>query len=239
MPFFVYAAIALGGAAIGSAASELYDRLHFGSDGFNGKGFDREGYDREGFNREGFNREGFDRRGFDRRGYDVEGYNRQGFDKNGFDREGYDRAGYARDGFNIDGYDRAGNDRSYYEQSVQRIEGYVREAKEQRRNGRNGSKDAYVYALIQVRKGLERGMKCIYAHNMGRKGEREKLAFLIDECAGYLDSEMLEKLYSAKEHCNSSAHDEEGNAVPKSDGQVTFCIKTLEELCSIVRIYSE
>ena len=78
---------------------------------------------------------------------------------------------------------------------------------------------------------MEKGVKCIILHLKGvyYLPQISTLDENITVCKrnGLLDSEFVEKLYDAKNHCNDLQHD---NGVKKDIGQVWFSYKVLEEL---------
>ena len=227
----------LGGTAIGIGVNEADKHFHYYADGYNRLGYDREGYDRDGYNSSGYDKEGFDRNGFDEFGYDRYGYNSKGFDcrgydKNGrdskgYDRSGYDVEGYTRKGFDKQGYDRNGFDKSghthgYYNKVVLEIKNRNIEAHKQMKIGK------YEYALHDIRIGIEKGVKAVLAHAVGKGYEDNKLFDNINICKDHrvFELEFIEKLHSARIHCNDTSHED----CDKEYGQVYFCYKVLEEL---------
>jgi len=244
---------ALGSVAVGIGLEEFIKKYHFDTEGYNSLGFDRYGYDREGYdangyNKQGFNRAGYDKEGFgydgynargfdkygyDREGYDADGYNRQrldrdgmnifGYDVHGFDRDGFDRKGYDKQGYNVNGFDRAERDREAYRRIVSEIKSLdLDKAYEQMKDGN------YRYALSDIRVGIETGIKTILGHLRGSEYEENSLAYNIDVCerGEVFDEDFIDKLRSAKCHCNDPLHIN----VDKEHRQVHFCYKVLEEL---------
>ena len=202
-----------------------YDKDGYDSKGYNRDGRDKDGYDKEGYDKSGFNRDGIDKDGFNRLGWDSEGYNRSGRDKDGYDRDGKDSSGYYRSGFNSEGYDRGGKSFDYYSEKCEEIKKLLEKAY-------NRIKESeFKYALSDIREGLEKGVKCIILHLKGvyYLPQISTLDENITVCKrnGLLDSEFVEKLYDAKNHCNDLQHD---NGVKKDIGQVWFSYKVLEEL---------
>lgn len=232
----------LGLAAAGLGLNELDKRLRYKADGFNRMGFDREGYDRDGYDKDGFDHQGFDRNGFDRNGYDAEGYDRSGFDirrydrngrdrygfdRNGLDAEGYDRNGYDSEGYSRNGEDRGGHDKSYYANRVTQMEENQRTAYEQLKAHN------FRYALSDIRVGIEHGIKDVLSHKVGKGYENNKLDFNIGVCEKkkVMEQEFIEKLYSAKSHCNLLLHENS----ERTFEQVFFCYKVLCETTDAVK----
>lgn len=199
-----------------------YDREGFDKDGFNKKGFDRDGYDRSGFNQDGFDKEGYNREGLDRRGFDRSGFNARGFDKSGFNADGYDWKGFDSQGYNADGIDRSGNTKKYYAIKIHEMEENSRTAKEQMNLYR------FPYALRDIRVGLERGVKAILAHKLGKGYEDNSLNDNLTVCSRnkIFDQDFTEKIHSAKTHCNDTSHED----CEKTHEQVYFCRAVLNEL---------
>ncbi len=200
-----------------------YDQHGFDRNGYDKDGYDFQGYDKEGYDSYGFDCEGFDRDGFDKTHRDREGYNKSGYDKEGYDRTGKDRCGYYRSGYNSNGFDRGYMSPEDYTAEVIEIEKSLQEAHVQMKIGKFG------YALRDIRIGLEKSVKCIILHWLGEAYIREKLDANITVCKrmNLLSDDFIDKLYSAKNHCNDMQHD---NSVEKNYDQVHFAYKVLEEL---------
>lgn len=226
----------------GLGLNEIDKRFHYMADGYNRMGFDRDGYDRDGYDKDGFNRQGFDRDGFDRKGYDAEGYDRNGFDinrydrngrdkygydRNGIDTEGYDRDGYDSKGYDKNGQDRAGHDKQYYANRVTLMEKNIGTARVQLRV------DNFRYALSDIRVGIEQGVKDILSHKVGKGYESNRLDYNIGICEKkkIMEQEFIEKLYSAKNHCNLPLHED----IEKNRNQVYFCWQVLREITEDVK----
>ena len=223
--------------ATGLGVNELFKRFHYNADGYNRRGFDRDGYDREGYDKDGYNRGGFNKDGFDKDGYDIEGYDidgydirqfdrngrdRNGFDQNGIDAEGYDRKGFDFEGYSRQGQDRGGHDKQYYAQHVELMQENERTAYWQLLS------DNYRYALSDIRVGIEQGIEDILLHETGKAYEESSLNEKIKTCEEkrIIKSDFIEKLYSAKRHCNDLLHP---NSERKTFKQVYFCYKVLCE----------
>ena len=67
--------------------ADLYDKMTYGADGFDGQGNDRVGFNRRGWH---LNGTVFDDAGYDWCGYDGDGYHRRGFNRAGKHRNGTD-----------------------------------------------------------------------------------------------------------------------------------------------------
>ena len=213
------------------------DRHIYNDEGYNALGFDRNGYDcngydKEGFNAHGFNRYGYDRSGYDAEGYDAEGYNasgynilgfnRYGYDRTGRDADGYDRSGYDLHGYNRSGVDRSGNSAAYYEQRISDM------IDNQHSSYRQLQDNNFRYALSDIRVGIEHGIKDILAHRLGKGYENKKLDYNIGICERnkLMEQDFIEKIYSAKSHCNLLLHEN----CARTFEQVYFCYKVLCEV---------
>ncbi len=252
----------LGAAAATLGIYKAEQKYHFDSEGYNSLGFDRDGYDREGYNAMGFDKQGYNRSGYDKNGYGYDGYNARGFDKYGYDREGYDskgfdrnkldrdgmnifgydvhgfdrdgldRKGYDKHGYNINGVDRCDRDRESYRKVVSEIKTLNLDKAHEQMKAEN-----YRYALSDIRVGLETGIRTILAHLRGRGYEDSSLAHNIDVCEKIkvFEYDFIDKLRSAKCHCNDPLHDN----VEKEHGQVHFCYKVLEELIEQIEVITD
>lgn len=204
-----------------------YNRLGFNREGFDANGYDKNGFDRDGYNVNGFDKDGFDRNGFNKSGYDHRGYDREGRDAQGFDIDGYDIDGFTRLGFDRheykkDGTDRSGNNREYYEKVVASITDDGQRAYTQMRGNQ------FYYALRDIRVGIEKAVNATLAHKLGKGYDKNRLDYNLGICSRYgiFDQDFIDKLYSAKSHCNDTAH----NDTEKTYNQVYFCYKVLEEI---------
>lgn len=235
----------LGIVVAGLGLNELDKRVRYKADGYNRIGFDHDGFDRNGFDKEGFDRHGYNRAGFDRDGYNTEGYNargynrygynrdgrnERGFDRDGYDLEGYNWSGYDRLGYKRDGIDRSGNTKAYYVQKVSEMEGNSRAAHIQMKAGQ------FPYALRDIRVGVEKGIKAILAHKVGKGYDDNRLDYNIGVCSrnNVFQQEFIEKLYSAKMHCNDTAHDD----YEKTYNQVHFSYKVLEKVIETLKQFT-
>lgn len=200
-----------------------YDKRHrYKADGYNRLGYDRNGFDRAGFDKKGYNKAGYNIHGFNKDGYDSEGYREDGFSHEGYNRDGFNRSGYNRQGYKENGKDRSGNEKAYYEKKVAEMQENIRNAYLQMSNSQ------YAYALRDIRVGIEKGIKAILAHEIGKGYENNRLDSNIRVCSQkkVLNQDFINKLYSAKLHCNDALHDD----CKKEYNQVYFCYKVLEEL---------
>ena len=216
----------------------IYNHDGYNNLGFNRSGFDREGYDHDGYNLEGYNRAGYNKSGFDREGYNNEGYNARGYDRNGYNRYGYnekgfdingfDHSGYDELGYNRNGYDRSGNDISVYGDIISHMEANKQSSFVQLNTHQ------FRYALSDIRVGIENGIKAFLAHKLGKGYENNSLDYNIGVCEKnrFFTQDFIEKLYSAKKHCNDILHED----VEKNVDQVYFSYKVLCELTEELRI---
>lgn len=226
----------VGGIASLLGIDALTKRI-YGKDGYNMRGYDRDGYDRNGFDADGYDRDGRDQNGFDSEGYDLEGFDRDGYDRqkynrdgrncfgydrDGYDSEGYDRSGYDHFGYNKEGIDRGKHDPSYYAEQIEEMATNQIKAKSQMKDGN------FKYALLEIRQGLERGVRCIAEHKKGTA--YSKLADNIDLCA--FDCDFHDKLVGAKNHCNDMIHED----IDKTFDQVYFCLMMLKEVIEALQI---
>lgn len=188
-------------------------------------------YDENGYDKDGYDRNGYDRNGYDKNGYNRNGYNIDGYDKSGYNIFGYNRNGYDRNGYDKDGYDRSYNSRDFYLKEYNEINNLLDRAKKQMKNSE------FSYALHDIRIGLEKGVKCVISHLCAEEFQKNTLDDNITYCKynNLLERDFIERLYSAKNHCNSLQHD---NDCTKSYNQVHFAYKVLEELSNIVLEYS-
>lgn len=222
-----------------------YDRHGFDKDGYNKHGYNKDGYNSYGYDSKGYDKNGYNKEGFDNKGYDKQGYNANGYDKNGYDKKGYDRYGYNINGYNCNGFNRSGYDKKgynargkdiggnsklFYASKYKEIEQLLNKTKSQMNN------QEFSYALHDIRVGLEIGIKCIIQHLSGEERSDQTLSSNITYCKekGLLDKDFVEKLYSAKNHCNEAQHD---SGKQKEYNQVYFSYKVLENLSKIIKEY--
>ncbi|MBD5159247.1 MAG: hypothetical protein HDT23_03270 [Ruminococcus sp.] len=92
---------------------------------------------------------------YDNNYYDEDGYNKKGYDREGYDRKGYNKKGYDRNGYDINSYNR-----SYYSQKKSEMSVLLNDANNQMKQHRID------FALMQIRIGLEKGIKCVLLHNV-------------------------------------------------------------------------
>lgn len=234
------AVTALVGIGIGIKAA--CDNGIYNEDGFNNRGFNREGYDRDGYDKDGYNsagydrngrdKDGYDKEGYDVAGYDVAGYDRDGRDRRGYDRRGYDKEGYDEDGFNSQGYKSNGLDcsdygKEYYMQKIKEAKELLQSAAREMKRGE------LPYALHDIRIGLEKCIKCIIEHRIGEEYCEGTLHHNIEVCSEHelFSDAFIEKLMSAKNHCNDAQHDSD---IEKGYNQVYFSYKVLEEVLELL-----
>lgn len=195
-----------------AGAKKIYDKYHYGDDGFNSLGFDKDGYNREGYNKDGFNRNG---------------YNKNGYNNNGYDKDGYDHRGL----------DRASCTRSDYLEKSDEISQRLKEAHSfMKKNDfesacfkiRKGLETG-IKCIIWHDSGKEYVKSTLHKNILLCKKE-----YIINDDFYY-------ELINAKNICNTMIHDnEEENKNEYSVEDITynhihFCYKTLENLIKIVR----
>ena len=243
IPILVIGA-AFAGAAIGACITRIMDE----SDGYL---YHEDGYDREGFDREGFDRNGFDRNGYARDGYNAEGFDRNGFDRNGRDRQGYDpdgldmfgrnRKGFDRAGWNESGRDITGHDAAYYRACASEIKKRASKAEESIAAG------DCEHASLEIRKGAEQAVMCIISHTLGIGRYKRHFESDINACKGILDNEMIGKLHALRRTCGDQLHISVGDVdglqidakyIENLQSSLRFCVKTLEEVLSVVEGYA-
>ena len=217
-------------------------KFHYDEDGFNAYGYNKEGYNREGFNKKGYDKDGYDQEGYNQDGYDRNGYNQKGYDQEGYDRNGYDQDGYNVIGYDCNGYDcygydvygfnkrgidREGYNKEFYCKAFEETNDLLKKAKEQMR------KKNFDYALHDIRVGMEKCIKCLIYHY-----DSDSIASTLDKNITYcknndlLDSELIKKLYAAKNICNKLQHDTDETIEYNT---VHFCYKVLEDLLKDVK----
>ncbi len=238
--------------SISTGVGFIYKRFFYKKDGFNGFNRDKEGFDRNGFDKEGYNREGYNKDGFNISGYDKDGYNHEGYNRFGFNREGYNKLGYDKDGFNrekrdkfgydIYGYDRNGvnklgfykdgynasgmdigkQTREYYNGECKKIEEHLNKSK-----ARMNSNELE-YASLDIRLGLEIGVRCIITHWEGDCSS-EKFQHKIITCRekDLIPNVLCDRLKEAYKICSKGQHDNEAVITSK---KVYFAYKVLKEL---------
>lgn len=150
-------------------------------------------------------------------------------DRDGFDRSGKDWLGYYRNGYNDEGIDRGGFDREYYLHKAETIQTLLDEAHRQMKQ------NEFEYALLNIRKGLERGIRCVITHWAGKiYNDDDNLIELIFICSKrcLFEDDYIDQLHHARKHCNDALHDTE---TEKEYRQVYFAYKVLEDLMLIVK----
>lgn len=139
---------------------------------------------------------------------------------------------YSNNGYDKHDIDRAGNTRSFYASRYEEIKGLSSQAKKHMDN------HELRYALYDICLGLEIGIKSVILHLNGEDRSNKTLGSNIAYCQEYglLKNDMIEKLYSAKNHCNEVQHD---IGKQKEYNQVYFAYKVLEDMSEIIRGYTK
>lgn len=93
----------------------------------------------------------------------------------------------------------------------------------------------FPYALRDIRIGIEKGVKCVICHKLGDRYCDSNLNRNIDTCSrnSVFDNDFTNKLHSARNHCNDTAHDN----CEKTYDQVYFAHKVLEEVTEYLKGY--
>ncbi len=139
---------------------------------------------------------------------------------------GIKKFGFDAYGYNKFGVDVSGSNRTFYSERLNEMLALSNKAEEQMK------KREFDYALHDVRKAAEIGLKCLIAHWTGTDSDLmifDSLKICEERCL--LDSNTLNKMHHLRRHCNDAQHD---NGEVKQINQVYFCIQTLKAFFVIV-----
>lgn len=243
LPLPVIGAV-LVGSVIGACITKMTDQsdiYQYDEEGYDSLGFDKDGFDRDGYNKEGYDKEGYGRDGFNRNGFNRDGRDKEGYDQEGFDAAGLNRKGYDHAGWNADGRDITGLDAAHYGANAQEIRERLSKAEE------FIAADDFEHASLEIRKGAEQAVKCVISHNLGIGRYKRHFESDIDACKGALEDDLIGRLHTLRRTCGDQLHIDvkdvnslqiDAKYVENLKSKLQFCMKTLEEVLSIVEGYA-
>lgn len=135
--------------------------------------------------------------------------------------------------FNEKGFDSSGRDKArrtadYYVPEFNALKNDLPSIK------KNIDQNEFRYVFADIRVDLERAIK-LYLEHWNGSYEGTKLYSLISECEDYLDEEFINKLHSARIHCNEALH---SPPKKKEHRHVYFCYKILEEMINEIKEFA-